>query len=166
MSARSSSASRKSTRSRDSSPLGAWIRTTRMDQRISQRELADLSGLSRSYVCDIERGRGAHPSVDTLDKLAAALGASRADLLQASGLIDPAGGPRQTDAERRLLSVYRDLGESGQALVMRFARFVHQDEHAWVQSRFNGESGDELESRPERAGNYRGPTLFDLSDEQ
>ena len=54
--------------------LGDWIRVSRMQQSMSQRELADRSGLSRSYLCDIERGRGAQPSVQTLDKLAAALG--------------------------------------------------------------------------------------------
>lgn len=113
--------------------LGQWIRGTRAEQGISQRALADRSGLSRSYVCDIERGRGAQPSVATLDKLAAALGLSRADLLQASGLIDRVNMPRETEQERRILSVYRDLTESGRASVMRFARFVHADEHHWVQ---------------------------------
>lgn len=113
--------------------LGEWIRKTRADQSISQRALADRSGLSRSYVCDIERGRGAHPSVATLDKLAAALGFSRADLLKASGLIDQTSGPRANDDERRMLSVYRDLSAAGRRNVMRFARFVHADEHHWTQ---------------------------------
>lgn len=113
--------------------LGEWIRKTRAEQAISQRALADRSGLSRSYVCDIERGRGAHPSVATLDKLAAALGFSRADLLKASGLIDQTSGPRENDEERRMLSVYRDLSASGRTNVMRFARFIHADEHLWTQ---------------------------------
>ncbi len=113
--------------------LGEWIRTTRAEQAISQRALADRSGLSRSYVCDIERGRGAHPSVATLDKLAAALGFSRADLLKASGVIDQTSGPRANDDERRMLAVYRDLSSAGQRNVMRFARFVHADEHHWTQ---------------------------------
>lgn len=124
--------------------LGAWIRKTRSEQAISQRALADRSGLSRSYVCDIERGRGAHPSVTTLDKLAAALGFSRADLLKASGLIDQVSGPRENDDERRMLSVYRDLSSSGQKNVMRFARFVHADEHQWTQPHLlnNSDPGD------------------------
>ena len=113
--------------------LGEWIRKARSDQEISQRALADRSGLSRSYVCDIERGRGAHPSVATLDKLAAALGFSRADLLKASGVIDQASGPRANDEERRMLAVYRDLSAAGRRNVMRFARFVHADEHHWTQ---------------------------------
>lgn len=123
------------------SVLGQWIRRTRAEQGISQRSLADRSGLSRSYVCDIERGRGAQPSVGTLDKLAAALGLSRADLLQASGLIDRVVAPRETEDERRILAVYRDLTASGRASVMRFARFVHADEHHWTQPNLPG-TGD------------------------
>lgn len=125
------------------SVLGKWIRRTRAEQGLSQRALADRSGLSRSYVCDIERGRGAQPSVTTLDKLAAALGLSRADLLQASGLIDRVITSRETEEERRILSVYRDLTETGRASVMRFARFVHADEHHWVQpDLLNRDEGD------------------------
>lgn len=128
--------------------LGQWIRKTRADQGLSQRSLADRSGLSRSYVCDIERGRGAQPSVTTLDKLAAALGLSRADLLQASGLIDRVITPRETEEERRILSVYRDLTDSGRASVMRFARFVHADEHHWVQPNLldHPEAGEDTSS--------------------
>lgn len=117
----------------DGLSLGRWIRATRLEQGLSQRELASRSGLSRSYVCDIERGRGAHPSVDTLDKLAAALGFARIDLLKVSGVIEPAGNQRESDEERRMLSVFRDLSERGRVSVMQFARFIHADEHHWVQ---------------------------------
>jgi len=116
------------------SPLGLWIRSTRIGQGLSQRELASRSSLSRSYVCDIERGRGAHPSMETMDKLAAALGYSRVDLMKASGLIEPVPNQRETDEERRMLAVFRDLSEAGQLSVMQFARFVHADEHQWVQA--------------------------------
>ncbi|MDQ3656772.1 MAG: helix-turn-helix domain-containing protein [Chloroflexota bacterium] len=122
--------------------LGTWIRATRMDQGISQRALAERSGLSRSYLCDIERGRGAQPSVTTIDKLAGALGASRADLMRAAGLIDTPVMPRENADERRLLAVYRDLSDAGRITVMRFARFVHGDEHRWIQSALLGEPAD------------------------
>ena len=105
----------------------------RLEQGLSQRELASRSGLSRSYVCDIERGRGAHPSVETLDKLATALGFARIDLLKASGVLDQANNQRESDEERRMLSVFRDLSDGGRLSVMQFARFLHADEHHWVQ---------------------------------
>ena len=149
----------------DDSPLGGWIRSVRLRQGLSQRELADRSGLSRSYVCDIERGRGAHPSVETLDKLGAALGFSRVDLLRASGVIETVTGPRETDEERRMLAVFRDLTEAGRISVMRFARFVHADEHHWVQGALiepspGAPDGDAAPPVPE--GMTR---LFDIGDD-
>src|SRR5688500_11921514 len=83
--------------------LGEWVRATRKELGISQRALADAAGLSRSYLCDIERGRGTQPSVTTMDKLAEALGASRSDLLRAAGVIEEDNGPRHSETERRLL---------------------------------------------------------------
>ena len=136
--------------------LGVWVRRARQEQGLSQRALADQSGLSRSYVCDIERGRGSEPSLTTLDKLAAALGVSRADLMRAAGLIDRALVPRESDDERRLLSVYRDLSEAGRLNIMRYARFIHQDEHAWTQASFVGETSETPRPVPQ------GPTLFDM----
>ncbi len=100
-----------------SSALGEWLRAARLNQRISQRALADRSGVSRSYLCDIERGRGARPSVGTLDKLATALGASRTDLLRAAGVLEPALGVPEQAGERRLLALYRDLSRDAQSAV-------------------------------------------------
>ncbi len=148
----------------ETTALGAWIRANRMEQRLSQRELASRSGLSRSYVCDIERGRGVHPSVETLDKLAAALGMARLDLLKAAGLIEPVANERESTEERRILSVFRDLSEAGQLAVMQFARFVHAEEHQWVQS--NLLDGMAEPNGAEAAGiNTRGmATLFEMDD--
>lgn len=116
--------------------LGVWVRQTRTQQGMSQRELADAAGLSRSYVCDIERGRGNEPSLNTLDKLAGALGASRSDLMKASGLIDKALVPKESEEERRILQLFRDLSEDGQDQVMRYVRFIHADEHSVRQASF------------------------------
>ena len=55
------------------SVLGSWVRATRTQLGMSQRQLADAASLSRSYVCDIERGRGLEPSLATLDALARSL---------------------------------------------------------------------------------------------
>jgi transcriptional regulator with XRE-family HTH domain len=139
--------------------LGGWVRTTRKELGISQRALADAAGLSRSYLCDIERGRGTQPSVATLDKLAEALGASRTDLLRAAGVIEQNNAPRHTETERRLLAVMHDLSAAGQRDVVRYARFVHADEHHLVQS--------ELLPHEDSAGSRQSPhpdhpVLFDL----
>lgn len=143
--------------------LGVWVRHARKEQGLSQRALADQSGLSRSYVCDIERGRGSEPSLSTMDKLAAALGASRADLMHAAGFIDRAPVSRESDDERRLLAVYRDLTGEGRLGVMRYARFLHQEEHAWTQSSLIGDE-TEQEGRPvaPMRSSLENPTLFDM----
>lgn len=143
--------------------LGEWVRRARQEQGLSQRALADQSGLSRSYVCDIERGRGAEPSLTTLDKLAAALGASRADLMRAAGLIDRALVPHESEEERRLLAVYRDLSDEGQLNILRFARFLHQEEHAWTQISLVGDNGAE-ESVPPPTSDAQRPALFSLDE--
>lgn len=155
--------SRKPTTPTVGSLLGEWVRKARIAQGLSQRALADQSGLSRSYVCDIERGRGAEPSLATLDKLSMALGASRSELMQAAGLIDRALVPRESDEERRLLSVYRDLSAAGQDQVMRYARFLHQEEHNWQQSRFVSDE-DDTAAAPSSSRNGQGQrlALFEL----
>lgn len=140
--------------------LGVWVRQTRTQQNMSQRELADAAGLSRSYVCDIERGRGNEPSLATLDKLAGALGASRSDLMQASGLIDKALVPKESEEERRILQLFRDLTDDGQEQVMRYVRFIHADEHTVRQSSFLDEPAP---AHPPRSNNQT-LALFSLED--
>lgn len=140
--------------------LGAWIRGVRTGQGISQRALADRAGVSRSYLCDIERGRGARPSVAILARLAGALGASRLDLLRAAGAIEP-GAAESGDrgVERRLLALFRALSDDGRAAVERFARFTHDEEHRWVQPGLP--DGDDAAPVP---AHQAGPTLFDALD--
>lgn len=153
---------RKSSTPTVGSLLGEWVRKARLAQGLSQRALADQSGLSRSYVCDIERGRGAEPSLATLDKLSMALGASRSELMQAAGLIDKALVPRESDEERRLLSVYRDLSDEGQGQIMRYARFLHHEEHNWQQASFVGDEDDALARKPSSRSSAQSLSLFDL----
>src|SRR5690349_11764514 len=60
--------------------LGARIRAERRQRRITLDRLADLSGVSRSMVSEVERGTKT-PTVLVLDRLATALGTSIARLL-------------------------------------------------------------------------------------
>ncbi len=55
---------------------------------LTQAELADLSGLHRTYICSIEQGER-NVSVDNLDRLAYALGVDVTRLLRP--LAGPAG---------------------------------------------------------------------------
>jgi transcriptional regulator with XRE-family HTH domain len=139
--------------------LGEWVRIARTREHLSQRALADRAGISRSYLCDIERSRGLQPSVSVLDKLAIALGASRSDLLKAAGVIEQAAGESGDAGERRIIALYRDLGAEGKIAVERFARFLRDEEHRFVQPAL---IEDELQSA-DQPFRQTGPTLFDLS---
>src|SRR3954465_5513276 len=73
------------------------IRQRRSDRRLSLDRLASMAGVSKGMLVQIESGQ-ANPSIATLCKVAAALGASVADLVQVSGEhpaeVLPAGAPR------------------------------------------------------------------------
>ena len=77
--------------------VSARIRDRRRDQRLSLDRLAALAGVSKGMLVQIEQGQ-ANPSIATLCKVAAALGASVADLVQVAGRhpaeVMPAASPR------------------------------------------------------------------------
>jgi hypothetical protein len=105
--------------------------------------------------------------VDTLDKLAAALGFSRLDLLKASGVIEQPNNHRESEEERRMLAVFRDLSDEGRLTVMQFARFVHTDEHHWVQSNLlDGHSDEHHPGQLAATASKLNRSLFELADDQ
>ena len=57
------------------------IKEWRAKRKLSQRDLADLSGVSREYIARIELGQH-DPTVSTLVKLAKALGVKPGVLLE------------------------------------------------------------------------------------
>src|SRR5262249_38530497 len=79
------------------SVVSSRIRARREERQLSLDRLAELSQVSKGLLVHIESGR-ANPSISTLCKVAAALGASVADLVQVAGQqaaeVLPAGAPR------------------------------------------------------------------------
>jgi len=61
--------------------IGERVRTERVRRGLSLDEMADLSGVSRSMVSEIERGNKV-PTIVVLDRITAALGTSLARLVQ------------------------------------------------------------------------------------
>lgn len=61
--------------------VAANIRRTRHGKKLTQEELADLSGLSARYIGAIERADKS-PTVTALGQIATALGIDPADLLK------------------------------------------------------------------------------------
>lgn len=62
--------------------FGEAVRTARVAAKLSQEELADRSGLDRSYVGGVERGER-NPTLEVIAKVAAGLGVDLADLFAA-----------------------------------------------------------------------------------
>ena len=58
---------------------GKAVRTIRQDKKISQEELADLCGLHRTYISDIELGKR-NVSLENIDKIAHALQVKKSEL--------------------------------------------------------------------------------------
>jgi transcriptional regulator with XRE-family HTH domain len=59
--------------------LGDVIRKARVAAQLTQEDLADRSGLDRSYIGGIERGER-NPTFSVIEKIAAGLGISLAEL--------------------------------------------------------------------------------------
>lgn len=60
--------------------LGKQVQLARKAKNISQEELADLTGLHRTYISGIERGRR-NPSLEVLERLAMGLDVKVHELL-------------------------------------------------------------------------------------
>lgn len=61
--------------------LASNLRKLRQDRGLSQEALADIAGLHRTYVSSVERCER-NATLDTLDRLASALGIESSELLQ------------------------------------------------------------------------------------
>lgn len=61
--------------------MGSIIYQLRLNRGLSQRELATLCGVTQQFIQRIEKGK-VYPSIQTVVKLAAALGTTTDELLQ------------------------------------------------------------------------------------
>lgn len=67
--------------------FGEYLRTLRIEQKLSLREAEKLSGVSNSYLGLIERGQRPIPGADILKKLAPIYDVPVRDLLRAAGYL-------------------------------------------------------------------------------
>ena len=88
------------TRRRLADYIGSTIRRLRMEREFTLQALADESGVSKSYLGDIEKGRK-NPTTDVVEAIAEALGVSARRLLYHAALDeeDPFLTPEQLTLE-------------------------------------------------------------------
>ena len=91
--------------------VAEWCRRTRKDLDITQQQLADALGISRTYLSEIEAGR-ANPSMDLLDRMGAAMD-TRFELMARGPIL--IGGPIERDLAHARCSGYvgRRLSTAG-----------------------------------------------------
>ena len=68
--------------------FGEYLRKLRQENRLSLRDVAARTGMSFSYLTQIEHGRREPPHPRLLQKLASAYGVSASDLMKAAGYLD------------------------------------------------------------------------------
>lgn len=67
--------------------FGAAMRKRRRELGLSQEELAEHSGLHRTYISDVERG-ARNVSLDNIDRIAHSLGLSVSELFFTTEILD------------------------------------------------------------------------------
>lgn len=59
----------------------------RLKRRLTQLQVAEKAGLSQAYINELETGKKSNPSLETLTKLAEALGVSITEFLEREGRV-------------------------------------------------------------------------------
>jgi transcriptional regulator with XRE-family HTH domain len=69
--------------------IGLAAKTIRKQRRLTLQDVADRSGLAKSYVWELERGEKTNPSISSLVSLTEALGCSLDDLVGTKKYMEP-----------------------------------------------------------------------------
>lgn len=86
--------------------LGNVLKSLRIVQNLSVKELSEKLGLSSTYICDLEANRK-RPSLDLLDKYSKVLGVHRSTLLY----FDEEGKKNNYDHKKLLFSILKVFEE-------------------------------------------------------
>lgn len=119
--------------------LARLVRQLRDARDLTQGQLAEYSGVSRSYITKLEQGKIGQPSLDVLDRLAKVLHSSRAELLAATGEVS---FTQTTDADIEALisdpEVRFQIARIGRLTPERRARMIRI-----IREMINGFSGED-----------------------
>jgi transcriptional regulator with XRE-family HTH domain len=121
--------------------MGSEIRSRRRGADLTVQQLADLAGVSRRMLTQIEQGQ-ANPSLVTMDKLARALGVDFGTLAGASPQ-----GQRGIEVRERGTEVWRTANGSSAILSMTSHRVGGPELWHWTLA-----PGDDYSSLPDQPG--------------
>jgi transcriptional regulator with XRE-family HTH domain len=114
--------------------VGERLRALRRSRRATLRTIAERSGLSESFLSQVERGRSS-ASIESLRRVADALGVSMADLFEPDGL----PGPRVLRRDERPALSFGVLGKK----LLLTPRPLHQLEVFAGELEIGGSTGAE-----------------------
>jgi transcriptional regulator with XRE-family HTH domain len=110
--------------------FGEYIKKLRKDCKLSQRDLAEKSGISNAEISRIESGERKNPAPAILKAIAPHIGVTYEELLQMAGYIEEIV-PHQGYTEK----IYRDQDGSIIDIVKR-ANIMHQKDPDWANLSF------------------------------
>lgn len=101
------------------SQIGCHIRALRKNRGYTLQALADRAGASKSYVWELERGRGLRPSAQMLSRIAAALGVTLESIIGDEGLA--------ASADKVFFKKYQALDATSKNIFRRLADLLADD---------------------------------------
>lgn len=113
--------------------IGKRLRELREAKGLSQGNVAERSGLARSYISHVERGHGT-PTIEVLERWSAALGVPLPDLFVPDQVVAVAGGlqtgARLSEEEKRCLALLKRIGKPDRSLWLSLGLTIAKAERA------------------------------------
>lgn len=99
--------------------FGSWLKQEMKKRRLSQRELARLSGIAQGLISEVANQKR-EPSQKFITAIATALGEPAEKLLRIAGVLQPAG---DNATLQELIDIARQLPPEAQKELLDYARF-------------------------------------------
>ena len=126
--------------------FGEYLRSLREGQRLSLREAAAKTGVSVSYITQIENGKKNAPGPEVLKKLAPAYNVPVRELLKAAGYLDDAKEikPALSDEEEIDMAFRYVMGDPRYASGTRLAGPITTDVKRFIVEMYEKATGKKL----------------------
>jgi transcriptional regulator with XRE-family HTH domain len=116
--------------------FGEYIKNLRNENKLSQRDLAEKSGISNAEISRMETGERKKPSPISLKAIAPFLGVSYEDLMQKAGYIEEV-----IEHKGFTENIYRD--EEGRLIdISRRAKDMYEKDSKWANLAYRVTSSD------------------------